>query len=351
MAPLVSRISPPATMQPVVEPVYETPDPYLRSFDAGAFREHFARGDGAAIAAALRDAPPPISTLLDLDFKEVTPGRASVSMPASEWLCLSGADVSPNAIASLAHLTGWNSVLTVLEPGRSMAALDDVVRFLRPARADGRRLRAESRSTEGAPYLWVVNTEVRDADSQLVALHTGSITLPESTQRDRGHRRESRRVLATLLFTDIVDSTGHAKRLGDSGWQSLLEEQRLSVRREVSRHNGTEVDTAGDGFFSRFDSPVRAIDAACAARRASKSLGIEIRTGIHTGECELQGSKLAGIAVHIAARIQASAKGGEVLVSSTVKDLSVGSGRRFDDRGEHDLKGVTDPWRLYAVVD
>ena len=119
----------------------------------------------------------------------------------------------------------------------------------------------------------------------------------------------------------------------------------------MSRHNGTEVDTAGDGFFVRFDSPAHAIEAARAARLASASLGIEIRAGIHTGECELEGNRLAGMAVHIAARIQAAAQPGEILVSSTVKDLAVGSTVRFEDKGEKSLKGVPDPWRLYAVTD
>jgi class 3 adenylate cyclase len=123
------------------------------------------------------------------------------------------------------------------------------------------------------------------------------------------------------------------------------------VRRELSRHNGTEIDTAGDGFFVRFDSPAQAIEAARAAVRATARLDIKIRAGIHAGECELKGNRLAGMAVHIAARVQAAAQPGEVLVSSTVKDLAVGSGLRFADRGEQNLKGVPDPWRLYAVVD
>jgi class 3 adenylate cyclase len=158
-------------------------------------------------------------------------------------------------------------------------------------------------------------------------------------------------VLATLLFTDIVDSTAHTGRLGDAAWRALLEEQRVAVRREVSRYSGTEMDTAGDGFFARFESPGAAIAAARAARTATRKLGLEIRAGIHTGECEMDGSKLAGMAVHIAARIQGKAEPGEILASSTVKDLAVGAGLRFADQGEHALKGVPDPWRLYAVLD
>ncbi len=158
-------------------------------------------------------------------------------------------------------------------------------------------------------------------------------------------------MLATLLFTDIVESTKHAERLGDARWRSLLEEHRLGVRREISRHNGTEVDTAGDGFFVRFESPAQAIAAARAAQRATASLGIQLRAGIHTGECELEGNKPAGMAVHIAARIESLAQADEILVSSIVKEPATGSSVRFADRGEHELKDVPDRWRLYAVVD
>jgi class 3 adenylate cyclase len=347
---------PPETMQAVEEPVYETPDPYLRRFDANPLRDLFERGDAEAIARVLCEGRTPIGNLLGLNFEEVTPGRSVVSMPASEWFCVAETDVSPNALAAFAALAGLASLVPLLSPGRSLATGDGTVHFLRPARPDGRRLRAESEVTdEAAPatsstsQLLIVNTTIRDADGQLVALRRGSMGFLDNTLRAQRPRKTSRRLLATLLFVDIVDSTAHADRLGDAGWQSLLEEHLLAIRGEVSRHNGTEVDTAGDGFFARFDSPVHAIDAACAARRATASLGIEVRTGIHTGECELQGNRLAGMAVHIAARIQAAAQPGEVLVSSTVKDLSVGSTVRFADRGEQSLKGVPDPWRLYAI--
>ena len=342
---------PPETMEPVEEPVYETPDPHLRRFSATPFRDSFERGDRTAITHAMRGDGTPITRLFGMRFEDVTEGRAIGSMPASEWFCVLESDVSSNVISAFGNLAGWASAMFLLEPGRSLAALASMVRFLRPVRPDGRSLRAEALSTEAAPDLYIGNVTIRDADGQLVALQTGAIVRLDDAQRTRRPRKASQRVLATLLFTDIVDSTGHAKRLGDARWQTLLEEHRIAVRREVSRYGGTEVDTTGDGFFIRFDSPVRAIDAACAARHATTSLGIEIRAGIHTGECELQGSKLAGMAVHVAARIQAAAQAGEVLVSSTVKDLSVGSSVRFEDRGEQSLKGVPDPWHLYAVVD
>jgi pimeloyl-ACP methyl ester carboxylesterase len=164
----------------------------------------------------------------------------------------------------------------------------------------------------------------------------------------RGH--ETDRVLATVLFTDIVDSTNRAKEIGDRRWRELVDEHHARVRRELERHRGREIDTAGDGFFASFDGPARGIRAACAIRDSVESLGIDIRAGLHTGECELIQDKIGGIAVNTGARVASEAAPGEVLVSSTVKDLVAGSGIEFEDRGEHELKGVG-AWRLYSVVD
>jgi class 3 adenylate cyclase len=156
-------------------------------------------------------------------------------------------------------------------------------------------------------------------------------------------------VLATVLFTDIVDSTATAAELGDRRWRELLERHHDAVRRELVRFRGHEVDTAGDGFFATFDGPARAIRCACAVTRAVGDLGIDVRAGLHTGECELLGEKVAGIAVSIGARVAARAGPGEVLVSSTVKDLVAGSGIQFAERGPAELKGVPGEWQLYAV--
>jgi class 3 adenylate cyclase len=158
------------------------------------------------------------------------------------------------------------------------------------------------------------------------------------------------RVLATLLFTDIVASTETAARLGDAAWGTLLSRHNATVRRELARFGGTELDTAGDGFFASFDGPARAVQAATAIRDAVGELGIQIRAGVHTGECEIHDAKLTGIAVSVGARIAALAESGEVLVSSTVKDLVAGSGLAFEDRGTRELKGVPEAWRLFAVV-
>jgi class 3 adenylate cyclase len=152
------------------------------------------------------------------------------------------------------------------------------------------------------------------------------------------------------MFSDIVDSTAKAVEMGDARWRELLERHHVLVRRQLARARGKEVDTAGDGFFAAFDGPARAIQCACAITEAVTELGLEVRAGLHTGECELVDGKIAGIAVHTGARVAAKAKPGEVLVSSTVKDLVAGSGLAFEDRGAHEFKGIPGEWRLYSVV-
>jgi class 3 adenylate cyclase len=159
------------------------------------------------------------------------------------------------------------------------------------------------------------------------------------------------RVLATILFTDIVGSTERAASLGDRAWRELLATHRAQVRRELGRFRGVELDTAGDGFFASFDGPARGIACARAIVAAAKDQDLHIRAGLHTGECEREAAKLTGIAVHTGARIAALAQPGEVLVSRTVKDLVAGSGLEFHDRGDHELKGIPGEWRLYAVHD
>jgi class 3 adenylate cyclase len=158
-------------------------------------------------------------------------------------------------------------------------------------------------------------------------------------------------VLATILFTDIVASSARAAELGDRAWRELLERHHALVRRELTRYRGEEKDTAGDGFFATFDGPARAIRCASAIVDGVHDLGLEVRAGVHTGECEVHEGKVAGLAVVIGARVVAQAEGGEVLVSQTVKDLVAGAGVDFDERGEHELKGVPGTWRLYAVAD
>ena len=162
--------------------------------------------------------------------------------------------------------------------------------------------------------------------------------------------REPDRVLATVMFTDIVGSTERAAELGDARWRALLERHNELVRRHLARHQGREVKSVGDGFLATFDGPARGVRCAAAIAEDVRRLGIEIRAGLHTGECEVMGDDVGGMAVHIGSRVSSRAEAGQVLVSGTVKDLVVGSGIEFEDRGQHALKGVPGEWRLYEVT-
>ena len=157
-------------------------------------------------------------------------------------------------------------------------------------------------------------------------------------------------MLATVLFTDIVDSTARLAELGDRRWRELLAEHHARVRRQLARFGGREIDTAGDGFFAAFDGPARAIRCACAIVEAVRDLGIQVRAGLHTGECEQVDGKVGGIAVHIGARVAARAGPGEVVVSRTVRDIVAGSGITFSERPAAPLAGVPGDWPLFAVA-
>jgi class 3 adenylate cyclase len=161
---------------------------------------------------------------------------------------------------------------------------------------------------------------------------------------------EPERVLATILFTDIVGSSERAAELGDARWRELLRRHHEHIRAQLARFRGRELDTAGDGFFASFDGPARAVRCACAINEAVRDLDMQVRAGLHTGECEVIEGKIGGIAVHIGARVARSAEPGEVRVSSTVKDLVAGSGLEFEERGAHELKGIPGTWQLFVVT-
>jgi class 3 adenylate cyclase len=212
----------------------------------------------------------------------------------------------------------------------------------------GARLMAER--IPGAQYLELTGRDntpfsVGDADQIFDEI---SRFLTESWEQDEGEL-ERDRILATVLFTDIVGSTQRAVELGDARWRELLASHHSAVRSLLARYRGTEIDTAGDGFFASFDGPARGVRCASAIVERVEELGLEIRAGLHTGECEIVDGRVGGIAVHIGARVAARAAPGEVLVSSTVRDLVAGSGLEFEDRGAAELKGVPGEWRLYAV--
>jgi class 3 adenylate cyclase len=199
---------------------------------------------------------------------------------------------------------------------------------------------------KGAKYVELVGQDhlffSENAEHLLAEIQEFLTGVREGSQRER--------ILSTVLFTDIVGATELAAKLGDRRWRDTLDGYYATARRELNRFRGREIDTAGDGFFAAFDGPARAIRCAHATSEAVRGLGLEIRAGVHTGECEVIGDKVGGIAVHIGARVAGKASSNEGLVSSTVKDLVAGSGIRFEDRGVHVLKGVPGEWRLFAVV-
>ena len=205
--------------------------------------------------------------------------------------------------------------------------------------------RSLARQIPGAEYVELPGTDhfffTGDADAYLDRI--------EEFLTGERHMSGSDRVLATILFVDIVDSTAHAEQVGDARWHQLLESFYSVARRQLERFRGREIDTAGDSLFAAFDGPARAIRCAQAIGSGVGRLGLAVRAGVHTGECEVIGAKIAGIAVHVGARVAAQACAGEVLVSHTVRDLVAGSGISFRDRGSHALKGVPGQWQLYSA--
>jgi class 3 adenylate cyclase len=252
--------------------------------------------------------------------------------------------ISPGALLQLGRMNAEIDVRPVLATIRVPTLV--LHRAEDPIPIEGARWTAEqipgARFVElpGGPHMPYYG----DADSVLVAIRefVEPICLESARPYDS--------VLATVLFTDLVGSTAKAVELGDRGWRDLLEQHHARTRAELARFRGVELDTAGDGFFARFDGPARAIRCACAVRDSVGDLGLEVRAGLHTGECEVLDGKVAGIAVSIGARVAAKAGPGEVLVSQTVKDLVAGSGIAFEDRGAEELKGVPGEWRLYSVA-
>jgi class 3 adenylate cyclase len=250
---------------------------------------------------------------------------------------------SPGAIAKVLDLIGDLDVREVLPsirvPTLVMHRREDTTILVQHARYIAERI-------PGARYV-----ELEGSDHLFSGGDTDAVVgeIEEFLTGSR-RQREPDRMLATVMFTDIVGSTERAAQLGDRDWRGLLERHDDLVRRALNRHRGREVKRTGDGFLATFDGPARAIRCAESIAEAMSTLGIEVRAGLHTGECEVMNGDLGGLAVHIGARVMNCAEAGEVLVSSTVKDLVVGSGIEFEDRGARELKGVPGEWRLFAVA-
>jgi class 3 adenylate cyclase len=313
--------------------------------------------DGVAVGTKATDAPPELTRALHAlkiedaiarwgdgeTIEWIAPSLAGRPESKRAWGMFERASMSPGMAMSL-----WHAVERVdVRPILPAVAVPTLVLHHRDSAipASGGRMMAEA--IPGARY---VELPGRDhlpgaGDPEVVA---GEI---EEFLTGARTARAPDRVLATVLFTDIVDSTKRAAELGDQAWRTLLERHDALVRMQLERHLGREVKQTGDGFLASFDGPARAIRCAAAIIAESAALGIELRAGVHTGECERRGDDLAGIAVHVAARVGALARPGEVLVSGTVRDLVMGSEIELVEEGVHELKGVPGEWRLFALHD
>ena len=283
---------------------------------------------------------------MDYLLERFAPSMARDESARRWWARYVRTSASPRAAAQLSRMNMEIDVRHVLPtirvPTMVLHFKDDQIFELAEARYMAERIPgAELVVLPGRDHAWFVDPEpiTREVERFLRGI------------RERGEwdLAETDRMLATVLFTDIVGSTEKAATMGDRAWRDVLTRHHALVRRHLVRFRGREIDTAGDGFFASFDGPARAIRCALAITQGVRDLGLEVRAGLHTGECELVDGKVGGIAVHIGARVAAEAQPGEILVSNTVKDLVAGSGIPFRDRGSTALKGVPGEWRLYSV--
>jgi pimeloyl-ACP methyl ester carboxylesterase len=277
-----------------------------------------------------------------VDLDVMAPSRVGDEAFARWWAGYLRKGASPSAATALGRMNTEVDIRHVLPTIRVPTLIVHRTGDM-DAAVEGARFTAEQ--IPGARYVEL------SGDDHLPWVGDQDALLDEIEEFLTGHRLpvEPDRVLTTVLFTDIVGSTARAAELGDVRWRDLLESHHTLIRRQLVQFRGEEIDTAGDGFLARFDGPARAIRCASSISAAVQALGLEVRAGVHTGECELVDGKVGGIAVHIGARVANEAQPGEVLVSSTVRDLVAGSGLEFRDRGTFELKGVPGEWRLYAV--
>ena len=278
----------------------------------------------------------------------LAPSAADDEQEVAWWERYRRQSVSPGAAASLARMR-LDVDISGLLPAIRVPTL--IVHREGDRACDVRASRYMAEKIPGARYVELQGIDHAPWYGDSGAILDAIDDFLTETWKDAEHEPEPDSVLATILFTDLVGSTAKAVELGDRAWRELLTAHNERVRRQLARFRGREVDTAGDGFFaSGFDGPARAIRCACAIVDSVRELGLDVRAGLHTGECELIDGKIGGIAVNIGARVAAEAGPGEVLVSSTVKDLVAGSGLAFQERGAHELKGIPGEWRLYAVA-
>jgi uncharacterized protein (TIGR00369 family) len=339
-------------------PASDLAEPYLREVEGEVYgQEYWDTTPGLTVMQQLVDGTflPPCFRLLGVRGVEAREGVMTMSMAASGWLCNGFGVVYTGAVAYLADAAITLAVGTTVPAATAFTPIDLKLYFLRPVLPADGELIARATVAHRGRTIAVVNCQITGPDGALIAQAAGSVLIVPGRHWERPVQvadeitAESGRVLTTVLFTDIVGSTRQASGLGDDRWRQVLAEHHAIVREQIRRFRGREVDTAGDGFLIAFDGAARAVQCAMAVRQHLRRIGLEIRSGVHVGECEEIGGQLVGIAVHIGSRVLGIAEPGEVLVSSTVRDLVAGSGIEFDDRGEHTLRGIAGQWHLYAA--
>jgi uncharacterized protein (TIGR00369 family) len=333
-------------------------DPYMREVAGDVFgQEYWGATAGLTVMQQIVNGRTnvPCFQLLGVRGVEAREGSMTMAMAASGWLCDGFGVLYAGAVAFLADAAITLAAGSTVPPGTAFSTIDLKLYLLRSVLpADGELIARASVSHRGRTIA-IADCQITGPDGALIAQAAGSVLILPGRHWERPVHvadeitAESSRVLTTVLFTDIVGSTRRVAELGDDRWRQVLAEHHAIVREQVRRFRGREVDTAGDGFLIAFDSAARAVRCAMAVRERLRSLGLEIRAGVHAGECDESGGKLVGIAVHIGSRLLGIAEPGEILASSTVKDLVTGSGIEFDDRGEHALKGIVGQWHLYKA--
>jgi uncharacterized protein (TIGR00369 family) len=333
-------------------------EPYLREVEGDVYgQEYWDATAGLAVMQQLADGGtrPPCFRLLGIRAMQAFEGSMTMAMAASGWLCDGFGVLYAGAIAFLADAAITLAAGTTVPPGTAFSTIDLKLYLLRPVLPADGELIARARVVHRGRTIAIANCEITGPDGALIAQAAGSVLILPGRHWERPVHvadeitAESSRVLTTVLFTDIVGSTRRAAELGDDRWGQVLAEHHAIIREQIRRFRGREVDTAGDGFLIAFDGATRAVRCAMAVRERLRRIGLEVRSGVHAGECDESGGKLVGIAVHIGSRLLGIAQPGDVLVSSTVKDLVAGSGIEFDDRGEHTLKDIAGPWHLYTT--
>lgn len=344
----------PLSLAPFEEPAYPTPDPYRRPLPPGVGpfpEEAWEEMGGVGLARAMIAGNPvvPVSRLFGMRFSEADSGRTiRVAVPASEWFTYLDRIVSPGVLARMAFQAVGAAATTVVRAGSRLGVVNVTITFVRPVPADGRELVADGRVTEHHDDSIVAMATITDADGAVVATaYQTAVRLP---LRPRSAAL-AEPVIATVFFTDLTGSTAQARQLGDERWSQLLRDHHDEVRRQLQAFAGREIKTTGDGFLATFESPARAARCAAAVRNATRRLGLDVKVGLHTGECQFADGDVTGIAVHIAARVLEHAEPGEILASGTVRDLLLGSGLSFSDRGRHELKGLDGDWPLFALEE